>query len=100
MCRAYGCCYCSANCASMGTIWRGHGCFLDKNVSATDPREDQDASLNAQEKAAVNIARKACVVPTAIETEDIALLAHNFSAKEEEAVVNCFVVMGYLNTFM
>lgn len=39
-------------------------------------------------------------VPATVTTADIELLAINFTAKEQEAVVNACTVMGFLNRFM
>lgn len=35
--RAYGCSYCSAHSATMGTLWKGDSVFLAKNAVAMDP---------------------------------------------------------------
>lgn len=39
-------------------------------------------------------------VPATVTTDDIRVLAREFSAKEQEAVVNATAVMGFLNRFM
>lgn len=97
--RAYGCGYCAAHCAALGTIWKGDKIFLAKNVSAMAPSPDPKI-FNPQELAAINISKKVGPVPSEVSTEDIKNMAEVFTEREQEAVVNCAVVMGFLNRFM
>lgn len=73
--------------------------FLAKNVAAMAPTPDPE-TFNEQELAAINIAKKVGPVPSAVTSEDIRSMAAVFSEKEQEAVVNCCAVMGFLNRFM
>eukprot|EP00752_Nemacystus_decipiens_P018246 g16374.t1 len=97
--RAYGCGYCAAHCAALGTIWRGDSVFLAKNIKAMAPEPDP-AVFNPKELAAINISKKLGPVPSQVEADDIRNMAAVYTELEQEAVVNSAVVMGFLNRFM
>lgn len=58
------------------------------------------AIFSPQELAAINISKKIGPVPSGVTSEDIKNMASVFNEKQQEAVVNCAVVMGFLNRFM
>ncbi|CAN0161166.1 unnamed protein product [Scytosiphon promiscuus] len=97
--RAYGCGYCAAHCAVLGTIWRGDSVFLAKNIKAMAPQPDPDV-FTPKELAAINISKKLGPVPSQVSSADIRNLASVFTEKEQEGVINSSVVMGFLNRFM
>lgn len=97
--RAYGCNYCSAQYATLGTLVRGSGVFLNKNASAMDARES-DGIFSRRELEAINIAKKVGSVACKVGVEDMQRLAKVFSAKEQEAVVNAVAASGFFNRFM
>ena len=63
------------------------------------PNPDPE-TFTPQELAAINIAKKVGPVPSAVTTEDVRGIASVMSEKEQEAVINCCAVMGFLNRFM
>lgn len=97
--RAYGCGYCSAHTAGLGTIWRGDRVFLAKNIAAMAPQPDPTI-FSPQELAVINICKKLGPLPSRVASEDIKGLASVFSEKAQEAVINSATVMGFLNRFM
>lgn len=97
--RAYGCGYCSAHTAGLGTIWRGDRVFLAKNIAAMAPEPDPTI-FSPQELAVINICKKLGPLPSRVASEDIKSLASVFSEKAQEAVINSATVMGFLNRFM
>eukprot|EP00903_Cladosiphon_okamuranus_P005778 g5726.t1 len=97
--RAYGCGYCAAHCAALGTIWRGDSVFLAKNIKAMAPVPDPEV-FTPKELAAINISKKLGPVPSQVEADDIRQMASVFTELEQEGIVNSAVVMGFLNRFM
>ena len=63
--RAYGCGYCAAHCAALGTIWRGDSVYLAKNIKAMAPEPDP-AVFSPKELAAINISKKLGPVPSRV----------------------------------
>ncbi|CAM9837574.1 unnamed protein product, partial [Sphacelaria rigidula] len=99
MYRAYGCSYCSAHCAALGTIWKGDSVFLHKNKQAMAD-EPSPGVFSAKELAVIRICKKAGKVPCKLNVNDIADMAAVLSAREQESVINILALFGFLNRFM
>ncbi|CAM9460800.1 unnamed protein product [Pylaiella littoralis] len=98
--RSYGCSYCAAHCAGLGTVWRGDGIYFPKNAQAMVPDPDR-STFTRKELAAINIGKKLGPVPTQVVTSaDIKDMASVYTVEEQEDVVLCAVLMGYLNRYM
>ncbi|CBJ25934.1 probable fusion protein [Ectocarpus siliculosus] len=97
--REYGCGYCAAHCAALGTIWRGDSVFLAKNIKAMAPEPDPEV-FTPKELSAINISKKLGPVPSRVTADDIRDMASVYTEKEQEGVINSGVVMGFLNRFM
>lgn len=98
--RVYGCGYCAAHCAAMGTIWFGDSVYLDKNVASMDPSEPHEETFSPKERAAISLGRKLAGIPCQLTTADIRSLASVLKPREQEALTNTIAVMGYLTRFM
>lgn len=84
----------------LGTIFQGDGMFLRKNAAAMRDEAVASEAFSAQERAAINLARKLGRVPCEVGVEDLRQMGDVFTAKEQEAVVNAAAAMGFLNRFM
>lgn len=73
--------------------------FLEKNIAAMEVHPDPKI-FTPKELAAINISKKIGPVPSSVNAEDIREMSSVFSAREQEAVINSAVVMGFLNRFM
>eukprot|EP00903_Cladosiphon_okamuranus_P012381 g11604.t1 len=97
--RSYGCSYCSAHCAGLGTVWRGPNVYLSHTAKAMMPVPDPTV-FDAKQLAAIDIGKKLGPIPTTITTEDVRQMAAVYTAKEQESVINAATLMGFLNRFM
>ncbi|CAB1103822.1 unnamed protein product [Ectocarpus sp. CCAP 1310/34] len=96
---SFGCSYCSAHCAGLGTIRQGHDVFLTKNAQAMMPVPGPGV-FNPKELAVINIGKKLGAVPNEVTSDDIQSMARALTSEEQECVINAMVLMGFLNRFM
>jgi alkylhydroperoxidase family enzyme len=96
--RSYGCSYCSAHAAGVGTIFRGPGGSLARNKEALDA-EACDL-FGAADIAAINYATAAAKIPSEVTLEHRLDLARYYSETHEEAIVLATTLMGFLNCAM
>jgi alkylhydroperoxidase family enzyme len=96
--RTYGCNYCSAHTAVMGTIFRGPGGNLTRNADALDSAAAD--RFSAAERAAMDWAASLAHVPADVTAETRLAVARQFSIVDEESIALAVTVMGFLNRFM
>lgn len=96
--RSYGCSYCSAHAAGVGTVFRGPGGSLARNQQALEA--ESCGLFSASDIAAINYATGAAKLPAEITLELRVELARHHSEEHEEAIVLAATLMGFLNTAM
>jgi alkylhydroperoxidase family enzyme len=96
--RGYGCPYCVAHTAVMGTVFKGPCGTLDLNAKVSTP--EGRALLTDGEAAAVDVGEALGRVPAAITAELRGKLASHFDEQAEERIVLAATMMGFLNRFM
>ncbi|PRQ10035.1 carboxymuconolactone decarboxylase family protein [Enhygromyxa salina] len=96
--RSYGCSYCSAHAAGVGTVFRGPGGSLERNKRALDA-ESCDL-FGAADIAAINYATAVARIPSEVTLEHRLDLARHYSETHEEAIVLAATLMGFLNCAM
>ena len=96
--RSYGCSYCSAHAAGVGTVFRGPGGSLERNRQALDA-EACDL-FGAADIAAINYATAIAKIPSEVTLEHRLDLARYYSETHEEAIVLAATLMGFLNCAM
>lgn len=96
--RSYGCSYCSAHSAGVGTVFRGPGGSLERNSQALDA-ESCDL-FGAADIAAINYATAVARIPSEVTLEHRLELARHYSETHEEAIVLASTLMGFLNCAM
>ncbi|MCB0219173.1 MAG: carboxymuconolactone decarboxylase family protein, partial [Chrysiogenetes bacterium] len=96
--RSYGCSYCSAHAAGVGTVFRGPGLSLARNREALNA--EACGLFSPADIAAINYATAIAKIPGEV-TLDLRLeLARHHSEEHEEAIVLAATLMGFLNTAM
>ena len=90
--KAAGCFYCSAH-AAHGAREQG---VAQEKIDAVWSVEDSDLFSEA-ERAAINLAMKACVVPNETTDEDFDRLKAHFSDSEITEIVAVIAMFGFLN---
>jgi alkylhydroperoxidase family enzyme len=96
--RTYGCNYCSAHTAVMGTIFRGPGGDLKRNADALDPQAQ--GKFTDGEKAAMAWATALAHVPADVSTDVRLAVARHYSDADQESIALAATIMGFLNRFM
>lgn len=96
--RAYGCSYCSAHAAGVGTVFRGPGGSLERNKEALNA--DACAMFTPADLAAIDYATAVAKIPAEVTLEHRLALASHYTEDHEEAVVLCATLMGFLNCAM
>ena len=96
--RGYGCPYCVAHSAMMGTVFKGSCIILKLNAKAKTP--EGRALLTNGEATAVEFAEGLSRIPSPLTAELRGRLASHFDEQTEERIVLAATVMGFLNRFM
>ncbi|KIG14920.1 putative fusion protein [Enhygromyxa salina] len=96
--RSYGCSYCSAHSAGVGTVFRGPGGSLERNKQALDAKSCD--LFGAADIAAINYATAVAKIPSEVTLEHRLDLARYYSETHEEAIVLAATLMGFLNCAM
>jgi alkylhydroperoxidase family enzyme len=96
--RTYGCSYCAAHAALVGTVVRGPGGTLHLNEEAMNAAESP--LFGAPERAAVAFAAQVARIPAQVGREGCQDLARHFDEEAVEAIVLAVSLMGFLNRFM
>lgn len=96
--RTHGCSYCAAHCAAVGTVFKGARANLDKAAQSLDPETCK--MLTPGEKALVDYATAAATIPSTLTARHRVELARHFSTDDQESIVLCVTLMGFLNRAM
>lgn len=96
--RSFGCAYCSAHTAVMGTVFRGPGGSLDRNKEALEA--ETCPVFTGKDRAVARYAAAVGALPSQVSAEHRAGLASHLKPVDEEAVVLATTTMGFLNRFM
>lgn len=96
--RSYGCGYCSAHAAGLGTVFRGAGGSLERNREAMNP-EACDL-FSPADRVAIDFANAIAEMPSGIREEHRVAVAQHFSEDHEESIVLAATCMGFLNSCM
>jgi len=96
--RSYGCSYCSAHAAGVGTVFRGPGGSLERNKEALDPGACE--LFDPADIAAINYATAVAKIPAEVRLSHRLELARHFSEEHEESIVLAATLMGFLNCAM
>lgn len=93
--RSFGCGYCSAHAAGIGTVFRGAGGSLERNREAMNP--EACSLFSPADQAAIDFANAIAEVPTGIREEHRIAIAKHYSEDHEESIVLAATCMGFLN---
>ncbi|PRQ05272.1 hypothetical protein ENSA5_03910 [Enhygromyxa salina] len=96
--RSYGCSYCAAHSAGIGTVFRGPGGSLARNKEALDAEACN--LFGAADIAAINYATAVGRIPSEVTLDHRVGLARHYSETHEEAIVLAATLMGFLNCAM
>ncbi|PTW62534.1 putative peroxidase-related enzyme [Breoghania corrubedonensis] len=90
--QASGCRYCQAHMANLASIYKAS----DARIRAVWEYETSDLFSDA-ERAALNLAFKASIVPNAVEEADFAAVRAHFDEGQIVEIVGTIALFGYLN---
>jgi alkylhydroperoxidase family enzyme len=96
--RSYGCSYCAAHSAGVGTVFRGPGGSLARNKEAMNAAAC--GLFGPADIAAIDYATAVAKIPHEVTLEHRLALARHHSEDHEEAIVLAATLMGFLNTAM
>ncbi len=96
--RSYGCSYCAAHSAGVGTVFKGPGGSLERNRKALDA--SARGLFGPGDQAAIEYATAVAKIPSEVTLAHRVGLAQHFSEEDEEAIVLAATLMGFLNCAM